>query len=87
MPSTDDRIPSFGIIIRDSEVVIVFDEGTPMPCQENVRATAEKHFLNHFDATEHGISDFVSEWLHGFVFSQRLRRNEFTQKWVWLGDS
>ena len=56
VPSTDDRIPSFGIIIRDHGVVLVFDEGTPSSCQNDVRVAAEKRFLSCSDATERGRS-------------------------------
>lgn len=86
VPSTDDRIPSYGIVIRDREVVLVFDEGTPMPCQGKVRAGAEEYFLNRIGVPEDEISAFVSERLHWFVASKQLRRNKFTQKWVWLGE-
>lgn len=94
VPSIDERIPSFGIIIRPPEnpgegqaVSLVFDEGTPMPCQEDVREEAEAHFIGIFGVSEAEISAFIYERLHWFVASRQLRRNKFTQKWVWLGDS
>lgn len=91
VPSTDDRIPSYGIIIRPSEgegqtVVLVFGEDTPMPCQEDVREEAERHFTGRFGVSEDEISAFIFERLLWFVSSQQMRRNEFTQKWVWLGE-
>ena len=91
MPSIDERIPSYGIIIRPSEgegqaVVLVFDDGTPMPCQEGVLAEVEEHFVGRFGISEDDISSFVYERLHWFIASRQLRRNKFTQKWVWLGE-
>ena len=91
VPSTGDLTPSFGVIIRErpgegKEVVLVFEEGTPLPSQEDVLGLVEKHFLNIFGITEFDISTVVQERLHWLVVSKQLRRNKFAKQWVWLGE-
>jgi hypothetical protein len=86
VPSTDDRIPPFGVIVRGREVVLVFDEDTPQGCQKDVLSVTREYFIHEGVVLEHEVSAFVSERLFGLVSSQQMRRNKFTRKWVWLGD-
>lgn len=91
VPAVSDRIPAFGVIFRDEEdqegvtVVLVFGEGTPLPCQDDVCVELRERLTGAIP-DEHVVSRLVQDRLDWHVTTGQLRKNKFTQKWVWLGE-
>lgn len=92
VPSTDTTLPSFGLVLDHRTVTLVFDEDTPMMCQETVHEIVESHvfgedsFIGSTQESLHMIRKCVHDALLHLVGVGHLRQNSFNNTWVWIGD-